>query len=894
MKQGEIEVADVLALPPGLTEPPPMPDRDVVCVLDVSFFTFRAYHALPPLTTSQGLPTNAVHGVATMLERLFRTQTPRYAAAAFDSPGPTFRNDLYAAYKANREEPDVELKTQFPYVRRLVEAMSIRCLADPRYEADDILATLARELGESGKEVLIVTGDKDLMQCVTENVSLFDPIRGQKIREAEVIEKFGVPPSAVADVQGLMGDSTDNIPGIRGIGPKTAIRLIQHFGSLENVLERSDEIDKLDIRGAASVRKKVEESGEAARLSKKLATVDSHVELGVRLEDLTVGSLHTAALLVLAEELEMERFATRIREVLPDGAGVDSPLEGDTPEPKTPAESVLTATNMAGADWRDFAGSEVAVILTTDTLGRSVLGIAADDKRAIVIGDKEIRDALAGLAERGISLSGHDIKTLCREFGAQSGRAGVDLGVASYLYDPSAGSHDAADVTERFLGESVADPRGSANELDVALEQVCRLVPALRRALAEHEQEDLYRDLEHPLIECLAAMEARGISVDSAILHEISEDFRKRMESLVAGIYEAAGGEFNILSHTQLREILFEKLELPTKGIKRTKSGPSTDSDSLQDLAPLHPLPMLVLEYRGLAKLKSTYVEALRRLADKNGRVHTTFNQTVAATGRLSSTDPNLQNIPIRTEDGKRIRRAFVAPAGWQLISADYNQIELRVLADISRDPALIAAFEKGLDIHVSTAGEVFEVPETDVTSAMRRAAKVINYGIIYGMGPSRMARELSIDRKKASEYIDAYFARFAGVRRFYDEMRDKARRDGYVATRAGRRRYLPDIHSGHEGLRQAAERVATNTPIQGGAADIIKSAMLGVTSALRDARASAVMLLQIHDELLIEAPESELADSVALTRSCMERAATLAVPIVVDVGVGQNWAAAH
>lgn len=869
-----------------------MADRDVVCVLDVSFFTFRAYHALPPLTTSDGVPTNAVHGVATMLERLFRTQRPRYAAAAFDTPGPTFRTELFPEYKANREEPDEDLKAQFPYVRRLVEAMSIRCLADTRYEADDILATLGKRLGDAGKEVLIVTGDKDLMQCVTDNVSLYDPIRGQTIREPEVLEKFGVPPSAVADVQGLMGDATDNIPGIRGIGPKTATRLIQHFGSLENLLEHTADIEKLDIRGAASVRKKVEASADAARLSKRLATVDTNVDIGVGLEDLAIGALHNNDLLALAEELEMERFASRIRALVP-GAKVEGETEspqGDAATQEVPEPAEIDSMG----DWREIPSSEIAFVLTSDALGRSVLGLAGDGARAVVVGDKAIREAVSGLVGRGASLSGHDIKSVCREFGVTLGTAGIDLGVASYLYDPSAGVHDAADVTERFLGEAAVDPRGSEQGVAEALDQVTRLISALRSSLVEHEQEVLYRDLEHPLIECLAAMEARGILVDTALLEELSDDFRKRMDGLVNGIYDAAGTEFNILSHTQLRQILFDKLALPAKGIKRTKSGPSTDSESLLDLAALHPLPMLVLEYRGLAKLKSTYVDALRRLVDRDGRVHTTFNQTVAATGRLSSTDPNLQNIPIRTEDGRKIRRAFIAPSGWKLVSADYNQIELRVLADISGDPALISAFEKGLDIHVSTASEVFEVAEADVTPAMRRAAKVINYGIIYGMGASRMARELGIERKKASQYIEAYFARFAAVRRFYDEMRDKARRDGYVSTRAGRRRYLPDIHGDHEGLRQAAERVATNTPIQGGAADIIKGAMLRVATALRDAGSKGVMLLQIHDELLVECPDAEVDAVVALVRSCMEAAATLAVPTIVDVGIGQDWSSAH
>lgn len=825
------------------------------------------------------------------MERLFRTQKPDYAAAAFDLPGPTFRNDIYPEYKANRAEPDADLQVQFPYVRRLVEAMAIRCLSDPRYEADDILATIARRLSRDGYEVLIVTGDKDLMQCVTDRVTLYDPVRDLRLGIPEVIERFGVPPEAVVDVQGLMGDSTDNIPGVRGVGPKTATRLIQHFGSLENLLANLADIEALDIRGAASVRRKIAESAEVARLSKRLATVNDDVPIEIRLEDLTIGQLHTPELLALAEELEMERFAGRIRGLMASPAGEPEGASA-TAGPEAPSRGASEAVETG--DWRDIEAAEVSVVLSADALGVPALGLQAGDRSAVVAGDARVREALTGLSTRGASFSGHDLKRLCRTYAVATGSGGIDLGVASYLYDPSLGAHDAADVTQRFLGEDFIDPRGGPVALAAACRQVSRLVPVLRAALEERQQKSLYATIEHPLIECLAAMEARGVRVDVELLKAIGADFGRRMADLVGRIYEAAGTEFNVLSHAQLRSVLFERLKLPSKGIKRTKSGPSTDSESLQELASLHVLPGLVLEYRGLAKLKSTYTDSLRRLVDPDGRIHTTFNQTVTATGRLSSTDPNLQNIPVRTEDGRRIRAAFVAPPGWKLVSADYNQIELRVLADISGDPALRKAFAGGRDVHVATASEVFEVPESEVSASMRRAAKVINYGIIYGMGASRMSRELGIERKRAVEYIDAYFGRYAGVRAFYEEMRAKARRDGYVETRAGRRRYLPDVHSPNDGLRQAAERVATNTPIQGGAADIIKSAMVGVATTLRATGAGAAIVLQIHDELLLESPESEVEAVVELTRTCMERAAKLEVPVVVDIGVGADWAAAH
>lgn len=866
-----------------------MTARAVICALDVSFFTFRAYHALPPLNTSAGLPTNAIHGVANMLEKLFRLHKPSYAAAAFDMPGPTFRNEIYPAYKANRQEPDVELQAQFPYVRRLIEAMSIRSFGNPRYEADDILATLAKRLSAAGHDVVLVTGDKDLMQCVTEHVTLYDPIRDLRVGIPEVIAKFGVPPSEVVDVQALMGDSTDNIPGVKGVGPKTAAVLIQRFHSLENLLAHTAEIESLDVRGAASIRRKIEESVDAARLSKRLATVDDAVDLDVTLDDLAIGGLHTRELLALAEELEMERFAARIRGIV--GGEAKETIAAGTQEA---AEATPKRDDRALGEWRALTAGELAFVLTTDTVGAPMMGLSDRETRVVVSGDADVRATINVLSGRGACFSGHDLKGLCREYGVKPENGAIDLGVASYLYDPSVGEHGPNEVAERFLHEEGKDSRGSESAVIAALEQVEREIPLLRAALVERRQDELYASLEHPLIGCLADMEARGVRVDAAILRQVSEEFRARMAALERPIYDAATHEFNILSPSQLRVILFEELRLPTKGIKRTKSGPSTDSDSLEELIDLHPLPALVLEYRALAKLKSTYADSLLGLIDVNGRIHTRFNQTVAATGRLSSKDPNLQNIPVRTDDGRRIRRAFRAADGCKLVSADYNQIELRVLADLSRDPALMQAFAQGRDIHTATASEVFEVDETAVTPDMRRTAKVINYGIIYGMGATRMARELDIPRAKADEYIRAYAARYPGVQSFYAQMKEMAGKYGYVETRAGRRRYLPDIHSTNEGLRQAAERVATNTPIQGGAADIIKTAMVQLASALRDAQRESAMILQIHDELLLECPVAEVDAVVSLTRACMEDAAGLAVPVVVEVGVGEDWAAAH
>jgi DNA polymerase-1 len=885
--------------------------RETIYVLDVSFFTFRAYYALPPLSTSAGLPTNAVHGVASMLERLVREEHPRYLAAAFDAPGKTFRSDIYPQYKANRDEPDEDLRLQFPLVRRLIAAMAIRGVEVEGFEADDILATLADRFAAQGHDVVIVTGDKDLMQCVNEHVSLYDPVKGVRVREPEVEAKFGVEPEAVTDVQALMGDSTDNIPGIKGIGPKTAMALIQHFGSLDKLLAAPEEIEKLKIRGATGIRKKVESSTDAARISKELAVVRRDVPIDLDFEDFAFDTPHTSELLALAEELEMERTAARIRALLDaDSDDASSQPARSAPQPSagaTAAGPVATppADDLEVAfesDWKSFAealgeesGSPLAcVIADGGPTELPLVALSAAGVRLLLEDAPSIRGAMAALGAAGLSPSGYDLKRLCREYDAELGPGALDVGVASYLYDPSAGDHSPADVVRRFLDEDLVTAAPSRASMAPALAQLERLLPRMREALAEHGQENLYKEIELPLIGILGRLEAHGILLDTRLLAQLSRDFEQRMQALVKRVYEAAQTEFNILSPVQLREILFEKLGLPSKGVKKTKTGPSTDSDTLQALADQHPLPGLVLEYRGLAKLKSTYVDALPRLVDAQSRIHTRLNQTVTATGRLSSKDPNLQNIPIRTEDGVQIRKAFVAGEGSLLVSADYNQIELRVLAHLAEDAGLIEAFAQGLDIHVATAADVFEVEPDAVTASMRRAAKVINYGIIYGMGPVRMSRELGIPRTRASAYIERYFERYAGVRKLYERTLEEARRQGYVSTLLGRRRYLPDLASEHGGLRQAAERVATNTPIQGSAADIIKTAMVRLEGSLAEAGVGARLVLQIHDELLVECPERELDQAVTLVRDAMEGAAELVVPLVVDIGSGPNWAAAH
>lgn len=902
-----------------------MPDTSAVAskgtvyLLDTSFFIFRAYHALPPLTTSKGLPTNAVQGVSTMLEKLIRERRPTMMGACFDTARATFRRDLFPAYKANRLEPDEELRAQFPYVRRLVAALEIPVLDREGYEADDILATLAARYEGEGYDVVIVSGDKDMMQCVTDRVSLLDPMRDLEIRKEQVFEKFGVGPEGVSEVLGLMGDSSDNIPGVKGVGPKTASALIAHFGTIDAMLARTAEIETLPIRGAASVRKKIEEGADMARLCRTLAEVRRDVPVEVEPAQLQLGHLATDELAALADELEMHRLVARMQALAGD-AGLaphpsrTSPASGALRESPAPAAAprassremsqgemafggaASTSEPTAGSPEEflrfveDIGAGTVTAACEEDAHGRWTVALQASGVRAGCDDPGAIRQGLATIASRGASLVGFDLKALCREFEAVPGGDGFDLGVASYLCDPEAGDHSFEDVCARFLGEAASEPAAG----DAALGQVERAAEVLRAQLETRSLTALYRDLEHPLVSILGAMEARGVLVDVAALDGISAELEARMAELVERVYAAAGERFNVLSPVQLRQILFERLALPSKGIKKTKTGLSTDSDALEALAPLHPLPALVLEYRGMAKLKSTYVDALPRLADEAGRIHTRLNQTVAATGRLSSSDPNLQNIPVRTEEGARIRSAFVAPSGWVLVSADYNQIELRVLAHLAADDNLIEAFASGQDIHTATSADMFEVPIEQVTPSMRRDAKVVNYGIVYGMGPQRLSRELGISRQKAEEYIKRYFEKFPKVQRFYASQLDHAREHGFVSTLMGRRRYLPDIASDHGGRRQMAERVATNTPIQGSAADIIKKAMVDLDGALAASGLSSRPVLQIHDELLLEAPLAEVEETSRLLVRVMEGAASLRVPIVVDVGHGRTWADAH
>ncbi len=877
-----------------------MPRPAALYLVDVSSYIFRAFHAIPPLNNKNGLPTNAVLGVVNMLLKLLAEEKPERLAIVFDAGGPTFRDEMADDYKANRQPMPEGLAPQMPYVRKVVRAFRFPCLEIPGVEADDVIATLTRSFASPANAVVIVTGDKDMMQLVAPNVSLYMPSGGRggtleprRVAHAEVEKRFGVPPEKVVEVMGLTGDSIDNIPGVRGIGDKIAMALIQEFGSIDALLADLPRVETMKLRGAKRVRELLEANVEAARRSRELARLKTDVPLEVTLDDLRLQAPDYLELRELFIELGFQSKIPLIAPREPSKSGTTSWIE-------TKEELDLFVRSLAGKP-------RVALEpIEKDDKELGCLAVAPDEGEAYVIplgGAITARDLAPWLGSDDLAKTSADLKRLSVLFareGVELRGLDFDVGVASYVVNPSRQAHRVEDLALEFLGRSLVTgledtEHGVAEAAAERARTSLRLEAALAEKLAEQEATSLFREMEMPLLSALARMEARGVRIDVSLLSSLSTELESRMTALLAEIYELAGGEFNVHSPPQLRAVLFDKLKISAKGVRKTKTGLSTDVDVLTRLAEDHPLPQKILDYRGLSKLKSTYIDALPAIADKDThRVHCTFNQTVAATGRLSSNDPNLQNIPIRTKEGRRIREAFLPAPGHKLISADYSQIELRVLAHITGDPTLVSAFQKKEDVHVRTAAEVFHVEPANVSADQRRAAKVINFGIIYGMGPHRLSNELDISFEEAQSYIASYFARYPKVAEYRDTTLADARIKGYVSTLFGRRRFIPDLTSTEGGVRQFAERIAVNTPIQGTAADLIKTAMVAIDRKLVEKRSGAGMILQVHDELIVEAPEAEVDDVVALVRREMESAAELTVPLEVAVGIGANWAEIH
>ncbi|WP_147094264.1 DNA polymerase I [Swaminathania salitolerans] len=910
-------------------------------LVDGSGFIFRAFHALPPMSSPEGVPVNAVFGFTNMLQRLLRDHVGTHLAVVFDAGRQTFRNEIYPQYKAHRPEAPEDLRPQFPLIRDATRAFNVPMIELPGYEADDLIASYAEAVERSGGRCTIVSSDKDLMQLVSESVSLLDPIRQKPIGRAEVEAKFGVAPDRVIDVQALMGDPTDNVPGVPGIGPKGAAQLVQEFGELEAILAAAPEMKK------SKRQQSLIDHAEAARISLRLVTLARDIPLPEPVDALGCREPDAP---VLRDFLERMGFHSVIQRMglgalaagRPVGASRNSRDEttetagGD--KPYGPYETILsmealetwigrardtgylafdTETDSLNARQATLIGLSLAVApgeaayvplrhegtLEHPASGQLEVEGVLDALRPLLADDSVLKifqnakyDLLV-LDHAGITTVTPVDDTMLISYAQSAGEHGQGMDELSRLHlghDPI--SYDSVTGTGRnrvpFAQVPVARATEyAAEDADVTL----RLWQVLKPQLRERQAVALYETMERPLIGILAAMEQAGVKLDAAELRRMSADFGSRMGEMEIGIHALAGRSFNPGSPKQLGEILFDEMSLP--GGKRTKAGAwGTDSSVLQELADAgHELPARILAWRQLAKLKSTYADALVQQMDaRSHRVHTSFQMAITTTGRLSSNDPNLQNIPIRTEEGGRIRRAFIAEDGYVLVSADYSQIELRLLAEVADIGPLKEAFRLGQDIHARTASEVFNIPLEGMDSLTRRRAKAINFGIIYGISAFGLARQLGISAGEARRYIDAYFARYPGIRDYMDRTKEDAKRDGYVTTPLGRRCYVPGINEKNGARRGYAERQAINAPLQGGAADIIKRAMVRLGRRLPQSGLDARMLLQVHDELLFEVRADQAADLAAFVRAEMEQAASLSVPLVVETGTGSNWAEAH
>jgi DNA polymerase-1 len=868
-------------------------------LIDGHSLLHRAFYALPTMTTSSGLHTNAVYGFATMLNRLLEDEKPDYVTVAFDCAAPTFRHDAFADYKATRPAMAEELRVQIPLVQELVEAYNINSHLLEGYEADDIIGTLAFQAHEAGCSVVIVTGDKDALQLVRPAIEVLITRRGitdmQRFTPELVLETMGINPEQVPDWKALVGDKSDNIPGVPGIGAKTATKLLQEYPSLEDILATAD---TLSGRAGEALRR----HRDAAILSKSLATIETQMPITIDWKAAESQPPQVDKLTDLFTRIEARSLLTQLHRRL----GVEdheSAMPSQLSLEKIAEEKPQRILRVDDGDWLGATSvlQEPICFLIVPTAANDLLFTASDEERFLWGISDTPSDFMAFLTS-GRRLYTHDLKSQLVIVGKAGGtipeptdiQAVDDLLLASYLADP-AQDHSLAGIA-KFHGleitEVSSEVSNTADTTEVIRQyhHLLRTVePALLKTLADHRLDSLFRDVEMPLTVILASMEQAGIRIDRQRLAEMSKEMAAEIAQLTDAIYKAADAEFNINSPKQLAEILFDRLQLPA--IRNTKTGRSTSAEVLEDLADYHDLPGLVLDYRQLVKLTSTYVDALpSQIDERTERIHTTFNQAVTATGRLSSMHPNLQNIPIRTALGRQIRSCFVPEEGAVLISADYSQIELRVLAHLSGDENLITAFLENADIHTKTAAEVFEIPPEDVTPEMRNAAKAINFGIVYGISSFGLARGTGLTRQQAQTYIDNYFKRYPEVKRHMEGSVAMARTQGYVTTILGRRRYLPAIRSRRWHERSFAERTAMNTPIQGSAADIIKLAMLRVYSRLASEGLQTRMLLQVHDELVFEAPHDEAEKAAMLIREEMENAFPLRVPLAVAVEAGPNW----
>lgn len=921
-----------------------------VYLVDGSGYIFRAYHALPPLTRSDGTPVGAVSGFCNMLYKMIESMltdgTVSHVAVIFDKGRTTFRNEIYPNYKGNRPDAPEDLVPQFPLFRDATRAFGLPCIEQEGFEADDLIATYAREARATGAEVVIVSSDKDLMQLIRDGVRMQDPIKDKPVGETEVVEKFGVLPTKVVEVQALAGDSTDNVPGVPGIGIKTAAQLINEFGDLETLLARAGEIKQPKRREALLA------NAEAARISRQLVQLRDNVPLKFHIDDLVFRPPMAEPLLQFVQQMEFRRLAERIHHRFgganpPRADDVVAPRKNDETEAEIAYELIQDeATLRRWIDKAQKTGAVAINVQTTDAdpMRAELVGIA------LAIGLNEAcyipLSHVSGAAQGALSLSGEGLdrpKQVSQDLALRTlqplltdpavlkigqnmkadlqalARRGIDvvpvddIMLLSFTLDNGLHGHALEELAELHLQHKLktyADVVGSGKgqipfdrvPLDQALAYAAetaditlRLHRILKPRLAAERLASIYQTIDCPLLPIVRDMEAHGICIDPAVLKGLSDEFTSRMAKLETQIFEIAGETFNIGSPKQLGEILFDKMSLP--GGKKGKTGAyGTGADVLEELAALgHDVAARVLDWRQLAKLKGTYTDALPlQINPQTGRVHTTFSLAATSTGRFASTDPNLQNIPIRTEDGRKIRHAFVAARGWKLLSADYSQIELRLLAHIADIGPLKQAFAQNIDIHALTASQVFNVPVEGMDPMVRRAAKAINFGIIYGMSAFGLSQQLGIPQGEARKYIEAYFARYPGIKAYMERTKEQARTKGFVETVHGRRCHFPGLHDKNPMRRAFQERAAINAPIQGSAADIIRRAMVRLPSALRDAGLNARMLLQVHDELIFEVPEGETEPTAKLVAQVMENAAHLSVKLVAETGIGNNWGEAH
>lgn len=881
-----------------------------IMIIDGSSLLYRGFYALPLLTTKEGIYTNGIYGFLTMLYKVMDEKQPDYISVVFDKKGPTFRHEEYEKYKGNRQSTPSELVQQFPMIREVLNAMKIKHFELSGFEADDIAGTLAKMGEEKSLEVILVTGDKDYLQLATEKTKVLITRKGitdlEEFDRSIIIEKYGITPEQLIDLKGLMGDQSDNIPGVPGIGEKTGLKLLKEYGTIENIYENLDNIS------GKKLKENLSENRDLAFLSRKLGEIITHIPMDVEIEDLKIEEPDWEKLIKLYESLEFNSLINKFsKEYSPEEEELNSPLEYDIID-SSKYENLIGSIKKEGKFGFKF-------ILSGDNYIESkiiALGIKIKNAHTNIIHiennvEEFIHSFKSLFEDKDIKKIGHSIKSdivILSRLGIEIENIEFDSMIAQYLINPAQSTYSINDISKEYLNyygvdEEAIFGKGKNKRVfsDLTEEEMCEYLSftldtvlnaeiKMKKTLGEQEMLDLYYNVELPLVQVLASMEYYGFKIDSEELKRLGKEYEEEITTLTNEIYELGEMEFNINSPKQLGDVLFEKLLLPV--IKKTKTGYSTDAEVLDKLKDQHPIIEKVLRYRQIVKLKSTYIDGLLALINtETDRVHSSFNQTITTTGRISSTEPNLQNIPIRTNDGRRIRKAFIAEdSNYTLVDADYSQIELRVLAHISKDPKLMEAFINNEDIHRKTASEVFNVSREDVSSELRGRAKAVNFGIVYGISDYGLSRDLNISRKEAKEYIDNYLANYILVKEYMVNIVEEGKRNGYVETILHRRRYIPELTAKNFNIKSFGERIAMNTPIQGSAADIIKMAMVNVYNELKNRKLKSRLILQVHDELIIEAARDEIEEIKDIMKDIMENSIKLDVPITVDLEVGDSW----